>query len=221
MDSPSTSGVHAFVKAVRNKDVPVPFYSQVLTIDRVKVGVAAFDSAWLCLNDDAKNRIFLTRQQVQQQVDQIRTCALKIALLHHPLSWLHPSEQEIVLQDLRAAFDIVLTGHLHEVVSFGTITPSSACVEITAPSFFAGTPRGSTDGYNLYSIDPSAGTLHARFRAFIRPRKSYDRNVEHARDGEFTFNLPPTAFADQTSMALARRLTAVTTTLGQSRMALT
>jgi predicted MPP superfamily phosphohydrolase len=213
---PQQANYMRFLAAVRGMQYAVPYYSQVVRVDRVSIGVSVFDSAWLCLNDDAKNRIFLTRQQVQQQIDQVKGCALKIALLHHPLSWFHPSEQEIVLQDLRGSYDIVLTGHLHEVASFGTITPSSACIEITAPSFFAGTPRGSTDGYNLYSIDPSAGTLTARFRAFIRARKSYDSNVEHAHGGEFTFNLPPTAFTDQTSMALARKLTVVSGTLGKN-----
>lgn len=210
---PQQANYIKFLNAMRGEDNEYPFYAQHLRIDRMSIGVAAFDSAWLCLNDETKSRIFLTRRQVQLQTERIKGCALKIALIHHPLAWFHPSEQEIVQQDLRAAFDIILTGHMHEAASLGAVTPSTACLEITASSFFAGDPRGRTDGYSIYSIDPVAGTLHARFRAFIRTRKSYDRNVGHAPEGEFTYNLPSTAFASQTNLSLVRRITEANTAL--------
>jgi predicted MPP superfamily phosphohydrolase len=202
-----------FLRSIRGMDAELPFYAQIVRLDRISIGIAAFDSAWLCLNDATMNRLFLTRRQVQELAEQVKGCAFKVALIHHPLTWFHPSEQEIVQQDLRASFDLILTGHMHEPVSFSKVTPSTACLEITAASFFAGTPRGSTDGYNIYSVDPTAGKLRARFRAFIRGRSSYDRNVDHAPDGEFCFNLPTSAFADQTKFALARRVTEVNTAL--------
>jgi hypothetical protein len=203
-----------FLKSIRKMGVEQPpYYTQIVRVDRISIGIAAFDSAWLCLNDATMHRLFLTRRQVQEQAEQVKGCAFKVALIHHPLTWFHPSEQEIVQQDLRASFDLILTGHMHEATSFAKVTPSTACLEIAAASFFAGTPRGSTDGYNIYSIDPTAGKLRARFRAFIRGRSSYDRNVEHAPDGEFSFNLPTSAFADQTNLALVRRVTEVNTAL--------
>ena len=202
-----------FLGSIREMDAELPFYTQIVRVDRISIGIAAFDSAWLCLNDATENRLFLTRQQVQKLAEQVKGCAFKIALIHHPLTWFHPSEQEIVQQDLRASFDLILTGHMHEAVSFGTVTPSVACLEITAASFFAGTPRGRTDGYNIYSVDSIAGKLLARFRAFLRSRSSYDRNVEHAPDGEFCFNLPASAFTDQMNLALVRRVTEVNTAL--------
>ena len=204
---PQQANYVQFLNSMRGTDDELPFYSQIIRVDRMSIGIAAFDSAWLCLNDETKNRLFLTRRQVQQLAEQVKGCAFKIALIHHPLTWFHPSEQEIVQQDLRSSFDLILTGHMHEAASLGSTTPSVACLEITAASFFAGRPSGRTDGYNIYSVDPSAGTLHARFRAFIRGRTAYDRNVEHAPEGEFVFNLPSSAFANQTSLALVRRIT--------------
>lgn len=202
-----------FLSCLRGTTFEFPFHAQVVRLDRISIGIAAFDSAWLCFGDDCRNRIFLTRRQVNELAEQVKGCALKIALIHHPLTWFHPSEQEIVQQDLRANFDVILTGHLHEAVSVGRITPSTACLEITAPSFFAGSAPGRSDGYNIYSIDPVAGTLRARYRAFVRGRAAYDHNVEHAAGGEHVFNLPGSAFADQVNLSLARRVTEANTAL--------
>ena len=203
-----------FLKSIRKIDAELAYYTQIVRLDRISIGIAAFDSAWLCLNDTTQNRLFLTRRQVQELAEQVKGCAFKIAVFHHPLNWFHPSEQEIVQQDLRASFDLILTGHMHETISFGTVTPSIACLEITAASFFAGSPRGRTDGYNIYSVDPTTGKLLARFRAFFRTRASYDRNVEHAPDGEFYFDLPTSAFASQTNLSLVKRVSEVNTVLG-------
>lgn len=212
---PQQSEYMTFLQSIQEKEtIRFPFFSKILRKNMISVGVSAFDSAWLCINDDTNKRIFLTRQQVQEQADQIRDADLKIALIHHPLTWFHPSEHEIVQQDLRACFDLILTGHMHEAASFGTITPSTDCLEITAGSFFAGAPRYTKDGYNLYTINPKEGTLHARFRAFIRSRKSYDHNVEHAEGGEFCFYLPSTAFATQVNFSLVKRVTDASTELG-------
>src|SRR5262249_16701627 len=40
--------------------------------------------------------------------------ALKIALIHHPLGWLHEAERSNVRTALQSNVDIILRGHLHE-----------------------------------------------------------------------------------------------------------
>ncbi|MFH1061952.1 MAG: metallophosphoesterase [Candidatus Omnitrophota bacterium] len=197
-----------FLHSLYSKSRGNSYRAHIIQIDKIKVGVAAFDSAWACFDDNTKNRIFLTRIQVNELAEKIKGCDFKIALIHHPLTWFHPSEQEIVQQDLRSKFDIILTGHNHETNSLSSTTPSGGCLELMAPSFFAGVPGGRNDGYNIYSIeDPLKGILHAKFRVFIRGGLRYDHNVNHAPEGEFKYTLPSSAFADQASLALSRKVT--------------
>lgn len=202
---PQQQGYLDFLEAI-GQDSADTYHARTLVIDGVTVGIACFDSAWLCLDDDSKQRIFLTGTQVGALAGEVAHCDLKIAVLHHPLTWFHPSEVPVVQSDLRSGFDMILTGHLHHPGSSSTLTPTADCFEFTVPSFFAGSTRGELDGYNIYLVDPSGGTLSAKYRKLIRARSSYDRNVEHAPNGEFDFKLPSSAFVRQVSKSLTRKL---------------
>lgn len=180
------------------------YFGRCVSVNRIRVGLGVFDSSWACTGDETYQRVFLTLAQVQDVASILDGCDLRIALLHHPLDWFHPSEQEIVQQDLRSRFDALLVGHKHQTSSRAVTTPSTDCLELMASSFFEGRVEGLPDGYCLYRIDPSNRALDASFRKFIRARRSYDRNVEHARDGQFHYVLPSTAFANTISLALAR-----------------
>lgn len=199
-----------FLGALGGEKPVVPYFTSRLVIDRSQIGLAVLDSAWLCTGDETEHRIFLTRRQVQEALTQLEGCDLRIAVFHHPLSWFHPSETEIVQQDLLSGFDILLIGHKHEAQSRSTTTPTTDCLDLMAPSFFEGHPADSSDGYNLYTIDADNRRLRAQYRAFYRNRCEFDRNVLHAPDGEHVFPLPPTAYANALSTALARRVTDAT-----------
>lgn len=204
---PQESNFLDFIGELRGARPEVPYGVQRFSIDRTQVGVAVLDSAWLCLDNETEQRIFLTRAQVQSCLSQLEGCDLRVAVVHHPLSWFHPSENEIVQQDLLSGFDMILIGHKHESQSRASSTPSADCLELMSSSFFDGHPEGAPDGYNIYTIDADNRRLDAQYRAFFRNRKAYDRNVEHARDGEHRFALPSTAYANAISTALARRVT--------------
>lgn len=202
-----------FLERLHGERRTTPYHCRRLVVDRARIGIAVLDSAWLCLDDNTERRVFLTRRQVQETSESLEDCDLRIAMFHHPLSWFHPSEQDIVQQDLRSHFDILLVGHKHEAESRATTTPSTDCLDLMAASFFDGHPAGAPDGYNLYSVNALNRKLHARYRAFYRQREAYDHNVVHAPGGEFEFPLPSSAYANVVSTALARRVTEVTTAL--------
>jgi hypothetical protein len=43
-----------------------------------------------------------------------RSAALNIALVHHPLEWLHDAERANIRTELQSHVDLILRGHLHE-----------------------------------------------------------------------------------------------------------
>ena len=204
---PQEANYMAFLSALSGRAVEFPFASKTLSLRGMSLGIAIFDSAWLCSDDDTMHKIFLTRKQVGDLSAEVAGCDIKIGIMHHPLDWFHPSEGEVVQRDLRGTFDLLLIGHKHQVDSLVKISPSEECLELTAASFFAGDARGRTDGYNIYSVDSKTRQVKASFRAFIRQRKAYDSNVQHAQGGAFTYALPNTAFPNAVSMAIARRVT--------------
>ncbi len=205
---PRQVNYRAFISKVYGKTFDRSWFHSVHQLKGVKVGVAAFDSAWRCADDYSKEQLFLTLRQVGELQKSIGESHLKIAVMHHPSTWYHPSEQTIVLSDLRRGFDLILTGHLHEAESYCIATPTSEFVQCTVPSFFEGTVQGVSDGYNIYVIDYPARKMTVHYRTFFRKRAAYDKNVEHAADGCNIVDLPTTDLAHYESAVLAQTITA-------------
>ena len=57
---------------------------------------------------------------------------LRIAMMHHPTDWLHPAEALPVRASLRASFDLILHGHLHEATSEHIFDGQSGAVQLAA-----------------------------------------------------------------------------------------
>ena len=184
-----------------------------LTIDGLTIGVASFNSAWRCSDDNSHETLFLTMPQVHTLASAIENADIRIAVVHHPLDWYHPTERDIVQRDFLRRFDLILTGHLHTAVSEATTTPSTQSLVFSVPSLFEGKLAGYSDGYNLYIIDLSNRKVCVNHRKYIRSRETYDRNVEHAANGESTFDLPKAALARTASPFLVQRITATANAL--------
>jgi len=210
---PQQKAYITFVNEITEQTKGTPSRSELFEFGKVPVGVASFNSAWRCSDDNCKEKLFLTLRQVHALSDCINDAQLRIALLHHPFDWYHPDERAIVQKDLMRRFDLILTGHLHVPESALTKTPAGESLVYTVPSFFDGQIEGITDGYNIYSVDLDLRHVHTFHRKFIRQRESYDRYVEHSRNGESEFDLPHRAFSNLPSAPIMQKITATANSL--------
>lgn len=197
----------SFISKLYGKTFDRCRFSSEYTIKGLTLGFAAFDSSWRCSDDKSEGRLFLTMRQINELYEKVQNANLKIAIMHHPLNWFHPSESKDVLSDLRRQFDVVLTGHLHNAESYSMVTPASEYIQFTVPSLFDGSISEIPDGYNIYSIDYPERKITVNYRKFIRNRISFDRNVDHAPDGIATFSLPTTALTHYRTAMLAQKIT--------------
>ncbi len=163
-----------------------PFGTSIIDCAGAKVGIACLNSAWRSSGTKDKGQLFLTSKQVNEAADAIEGCDIKLAIVHHPISWLHESEQSIIVADLKSRFNLLIGGHIHENVTLYELSPGGRAVILTAPAIFS---PGKPEGYNYYIIDPINKTLTCHFRKFIRARREYDKNVDHAKDGTFQVSL--------------------------------
>ena len=74
------------------------------------------NSALFCQDDNDYGKLWLGRSCIDAATEAMASVAvdLKIALIHHPLDWLHDAERAKVKASLRSRFDLILHGHLHE-----------------------------------------------------------------------------------------------------------
>lgn len=191
----------------------VPFGVHRISFGRADLGIACLNSAWRCASDKDEGRLFLTDLQVTSAADQLADCALRIALVHHPLDWYHKADAE-VLEQLKRRFEIILTGHLHAQVSVAEQTTSSNSLLLTVPALMG--EKKDTHGYNIYTINLEDRTLTADFRKYVRKRNEFDRDTVHARDGRHVFTLPVRNISSVTKAVTVQRLTSCKTRIQQT-----
>lgn len=103
------SGIRRF-----NKDRT---WGEPITLDLTggSVDIVPLNSATFCLDENDHGKLWLGRRSLDtmRQSTKLRD-GLRIAVLHHPLSWLHPAEIPNVKAVLRQTFDCICSGHLHD-----------------------------------------------------------------------------------------------------------
>lgn len=91
-----------------------------------QLGIVTINTALCCGRYELKTRqdhpsssnwdygaLTVTERQIREAIAQLRDCEVKALVLHHPIAWLHPSEQPLIEQLVAANFDIVFHGHEH------------------------------------------------------------------------------------------------------------
>jgi tetratricopeptide (TPR) repeat protein/predicted phosphodiesterase len=81
-----------------------------------RIGILPLNSALFCQGDDDHAKLWVGRRCLDEALNDLRAVGgeLNIALLHHPLVWLHDAEASNVRAALQDGVDVILRGHLHE-----------------------------------------------------------------------------------------------------------
>lgn len=136
-----------------------PWWAHAVDVRGTRVHLAGLDSALLHTGEDVAGRLVMGLRTVNEALHDARAAHLVVALAHHPLSWLTPREQGVVLPPLRAQAHALLRGHLHETDPVATQTPHHRLFEAAAGSLYDGSRW--PNAFHLLELDPAAG--RARF----------------------------------------------------------
>lgn len=186
------------------------FTTRKLLIKGIPVGVACFNTAWLCVDDEDQKKLFLTEYQIRTAIEALEGCNLRIALCHHPFEWLHESENEIATIDLKREFQLILTGHLHRPFSVSEATTSFQTLAFTGRALFDGkTGAEVEDGFHIYKVAVAESTVIAQYRKYIRRRNTYDGDNDHAQRGTHSFSLSVPIATNAVSALVAHKLSSV------------
>ena len=88
-----------------------------LIIDNRKIGITCLNSSWMCKDANDKENILLGRNQIEKSLIAIEQCHIKIAILHHPMEFIKEFDRNISKNELYKNYDIIFTGHVHELAS--------------------------------------------------------------------------------------------------------
>lgn len=167
----------------------------VLEMDSLKVGIAAFNSAWMCSPKIRPEKIMLGTDQIRRaQAFFIRNKThFNIGLIHHhPDLFVDFEEKEIKTTFTNSNIDILLCGHTHENVSEKLSGNRNKIFTSVSKSSF-GNPREVDSeyksGYTLIdlSLDDEKKDISITFnyRVYVHSRESFDKDVYTAQNGRF------------------------------------
>lgn len=148
----------------------------------VEVGICPLNSAWRCSSDSDKDHLFVATAQIDDGVKAIGETDIRVALMHHPFSWLDDNEQDDVLGRIAADFNVLLTGHRHSSNSASWTAPRESLLHIQAKAIHdPSRPVGAS------AIGIWRDGQHLRFRctfwAYVRKHNTFAPDTEIADDG--------------------------------------
>jgi hypothetical protein len=89
---------------------------EIVDVRGYKIAILPVNSALFCQDGEDHAKLWIGRRCLDPAIEKMKDldAALKIALVHHPLEWLHDEERSNVKTAMQSACDLVLRGHLHE-----------------------------------------------------------------------------------------------------------
>lgn len=161
------------------------FVSGIINYQDKKIGVVGLNSAWSSQGDGEQGKLWIGKNQMEQALESIKGADFKIAVSHHPHSWLHENEKNWIKERLQSNFQLYLHGHEHtdwfEELKNHTV--------ISAGATYQGTKK--SNGYSWISID---------FKS--RGGKIYLRTYSDRADGGLIPNYIPSKTDQQGSADL-------------------
>src|ERR1700685_331156 len=168
--------------------------------DKGTIGVACLNTAWRASgepDDIDYGRLLLGERTIFEALKDIGDCEIKIAIYHHPLSWLPQFEQDDCRPLLLKEFDLLLSGHCHRSRPEYVDTPTGKAVISEGGALYVN--RRYFNGFCWIDLSKDEG--EARFSVWkyedANAMYSFEPATNVAPQGRFTVHLNSPADVDR------------------------
>lgn len=173
------------------------FYSSMFTIRDRRIAILGLNSAWTSGNTlidnevNDRGQLVIGEKQVMDAVRATRSAHVRIALMHHPLSYLQDFDRRDVEAQLSRSCHFLLRGHLHEADFERRTSLKGEMVVVPAGAVYQG--RELVNSYNFVVLDADQSTARAVFRRYSDVQQEWLKDLDatgELRDGELLFDVP-------------------------------
>ena len=150
-----------------------------IKIGLFNIGITCLNSSWLCKDDNDKENLIIGRSQIENSLDKLKDCQVKLAIAHHPMEFLTEFDREQVKIDLYKNYDILFTGHVHELASSYTQDLYGNIFISIANSTIGDNPkeRKNVNGYTILELTPNE-KIKTLYRKYLEPQKKFVPNTD-------------------------------------------
>ena len=167
-----------------------PFFTtHVLNVADLSIGVACLNTAWRSTGEEGKDygRLLLGERSLTEAARDIANCDVRVAMLHHPLSWLREFDREDCRPILMREFDLILTGHTHRQSPEWQETPMGRAVISQGGALYVS--RRWFNGYCFIEFDKQRARCDFTVRRYEDDPKSFEPATNVAPNGRFLVHL--------------------------------
>lgn len=132
-------------------------FSHKIEIEDGRIGITCLNSAWFCKDDKDKGNILLGRNQIENSLDELGDCEVRLLLSHHPLEFFKEFDREKTWPLIHHKYDAFFTGHVHKLASTYTQDLDGNVFISIANSTIADDPkeREYINGYTIVDLYPN------------------------------------------------------------------
>ena len=174
-----------FVARWRGESQSEPWWQKTFTVRGHRLHFAGLDSAWMSCGDQDHGQLLLGRWQLNQLIgsEASEGADLRIALLHHPWSFLADFDGGDAEARVHQKCDLVLRGHLHQAkgVSIAPPDASRACLELAAGCAYESSEYANA--YQWLELWPKTKNVKVHFRTWRDNQWMPDRNLPGCPNG--------------------------------------
>lgn len=173
------------------------YYSRVIEVQGQQIAIVGLNSAWMsaCCRDihgkaEDQGNLLIGERQLAEALEGTEGSDLRVALLHHPIDWLHETDRFWITKQLSTQCDFVLHGHWHHPDVIYTYTPSGQAVYIPAGAIYV--ERSYPNGYNIVQFDTETRGVRVHLRRYNDERGEWMKDIQstgETRNGVFEFTL--------------------------------
>ena len=162
--------------------------SRMFDLDGTRIGFCALNSAWRSAADDDRDHLFMSRAQIDDAIKAVDDCDFRIALMHHPIEWLHESEQDDVRVLLQQNVHVICHGHRHSKRAYSFSSEQGTVVVSSARAIFA---TEYETVFSLIKINRQSRKLTNLVWRYEKRRGEFAADTSESDEAKFEVDLPP------------------------------
>jgi predicted MPP superfamily phosphohydrolase len=159
-----------------------------LRLGSINIGIAEINTSWCATGADSDGdygKLLVSGKQIDEIVRALDGADLKLALMHHPISWMRLKDSRNLHRQLLLHFDGLFHGHNHE--------PDAQSISGTSNNYFVSNAgclyqsREYFNGYCITTFDHVTQRWEVDAREYIEARQCFDKALRFGPDGQTTF----------------------------------
>ncbi len=166
------------------------YYTRTVRLKELEIGVAVFNTAWRCrgLSENKDyGHLLVGVNQVELALKELSSCRFKMAVMHHPVNWLAPFEQQYVNRALSANFQLVLSGHNHSPDAHSIADGHSVSLTSNAGCLYQS--RDYFNGFSIIRANFRTGVYEIQGNEYFRERGIFSPTERFGTNGLRSFSI--------------------------------